>query len=295
MAEGEGEEQGAGLHLTVSARLVMESMRRLEVQTWEGEQEEVIDAFLKMKVGEQTEGGLKFLTPADETWGTPFVGGLQAPRRAGNVWTCAVTYVQLRKVVLWTLDFAEVQKDIRTWRQNLPAGSDGEPNPDAPDLVKLAQWERAKELNDWSDYDAFQTADGEALEGATLELAQMIRKGIESYTIHTPVPTMTMRYFDEVSNVGKLLDKYLPSLPYGPPNWTELGGADIHGQLDALTNEATDGSGGTGTIAYKWLCTADKATPNGDGSCTRTVQFMRVDAVEDKLYKAGSPEEGGFA
>ena len=286
----EGETESVGLHLTVSARLVMESMRRLEVQTWEGEQDEVVAEFLKMKVGEKTEGGLKFLTDADATWGTPFVGGLQAPRRAGNVWTCAVTYVQLRKVVLWTLDFAEIQKDIRTWRQDLKQGDD-DTNPDIPDLAKLAQWERAKDIQDWSAYDNFQTVSGEALEDGTLELAKMIYKGIESYTIHAPVPTMTTRYFDEVTNVGRLLDKVLATIPLGPQGWEELGGADIHGQLDGLTHE----DGASGTISFKWLCTADKATPNGDGSSTRVVQFLRINKAEEALYPAGSAAAGGFA
>ena len=50
-----------------------------------------------------------------------------------------------------------------------------------------------------------------------------------------------------------------------------------------------------GTIVYKWLCISDKATPNGDGSCTRTIQFMRVDEVEQNLYTLGTAAEGGLA
>ena len=206
-----------------------------------------------------------------------------------------VTVVQLRKCVLWTLDYAEIQKDIRTWRQDLLSTTDPDPSKDIPDLSKLAQWEKAKDVQDYKDYDAFKTVDGVALEGGTLELAQMIRKGIESYTIHTPVPTMTMRYFDEVTGTGALLDKYLTDLPSGPAGWEELGGADIQSQLNDLTTVHTDGSGGFGTIGYRWLCIADKSTPNGDGSCTRVVQFMRVNSVEDKLYSQGEAAEGGLA
>lgn len=206
-----------------------------------------------------------------------------------------VTVVQLRKCVLWTLDFAEIQKDIRTWRQDFPVAGGDEPNPDIPDLSKLAQWERAKETQDWDDYDDFKTVDGEELKDGTLDLAKMIRKGIESYTIHTPVPTMTMRYFDEVTGTGALLDKYLTVLPSGPAGWEELGGADIQSQLNDLTTVHTDGSGAIGTIGYRWLCVADKSTPNGDGSCTRVVQFMRVNQVEDKLYSIGNAADGGLA
>ena len=283
----------SGLHLTYTAQLFAESMRRGEIQTWEGGESAIIGAFRAMKVGEAAEN-LKFIAASDGSWGTPFIGGVQAPRRAGKTWTMQVTVVQLRKCVLWTLDYAEIQKDIRTWRQDFPVAGGDNPSPDIPDLSKLSQWEKAKDVQDYEDYDAFKTVDGVALVGGTLELAQMIRKGIESYTIHTPVPTMTMRYFDEVTGTGALLDKYLDSLPNGPAGWEELGGADIQSQLNDLSVFHTDGAGGVGTISYKWLCVSDKSTPNGDGSCTRVVQFMRVNSVEDKLYSRGNASEGGL-
>lgn len=291
---GGGNNAMTGLHLTYTAQLFSEPMRRGEVQTWEGDERAIVAAFKGMEVGDRA-GNYKFITAANDSWGTPFIGGVQAPRRAGKTWTMQVTVVQLRKCVLWTLDFAEIQKDIRTWRQDLRMADDPDPSVDIPDLSKLAQWERAKDIQDWDDYDAFKTVDGVALDGGTLELAQMIRKGIESYTIHTPVPTMTMRYFDAVSGTGALLDKYLTSLPTGPAGWKELGGAEVQAQLNDLTTFHTDGAGGVGTIVYRWLCVSDKSTPNGDGSCTRVVQFMRVNQVEDKLYSQGTAQEGGLA
>ena len=290
---GGGANSMSGLHLTYTAQLFSEPMRRGEVQTWEGAEASVVAAFKVLKVGEKA-GNVKFLS-MDGSWGTPFIGGVQAPRRAGKTWAMQVTVVQLRKCVLWTLDFAEIQKDIRTWRQEIPVIDGQQPGSDIPDLSKLAQWEKAKDVQDYKDYDAFKTVDGVALEGGTLELAQMIRKGIESYTIHTPVPTMTMRYFDEVTGTGALLDKYLSSLPSGPTGWEELGGADIQSQLNDLSSFHTDGAGGVGTISYQWLCVSDKATPNGDGSCTRVVQFMRVNKVEEKLYSSGDASAGGLS
>ena len=281
-------------HITYSAQLFSEPLRRGEVQTWEGDGNDIVNAFRGITVGSPT-SMFRHITAANDDWGTPYVAGVQAPRRTGGVWTMQVTVAQLRKCVLWTLDFAEIQKDIRTWRQDLRLTDDPEPSVDIPDLSKLSQWELAKDIQDYTDYDAFKTVDGVALEGGTLELAQMIRKGIESYTIHTPVPTMTMRYFDEVSGTGALLDKYLTSLPTGPTGWKELGGAEVQAQLNDLTTFHTDGAGGVGTITYRWLCVSDKSTPNGDGSCTRVVQFMRVNQVEDKLYSQGTAQEGGLA
>ena len=262
---------GSGLHLTFTAQLFIEAMRRGEVQTWEGGQSAILSAFKALKVGAPATN-YKFITAANGDWGTPFVGGVQAPRRHGKVWTMQVTVVQLRKCVLWTLDFAEVQKNIKTWMQNIPVTED-QSDYSSPDL------------------DNFKTVDGDELTGRTRDLAEMIYKGIDSYTIHTPVPTLSMRYFDEVEGTGALLDKYLQALPTGPQDWKELGGANIHGQLDALKEVQMSG----GTIVYKWLCISDKATPNGDGSCTRMIQFMRVDEVEQNLYTLGTAAEGGLA
>lgn len=286
---GGGRSFASGLHLTFTAQLFIEAMRRGEVQTWEGEQSAILTSFKALKVGAPAIS-YKFITAANGDWGTPFLGGVQAPRRHGKVWTMQVTVVQLRKCVLWTLDFAEVQKNIKTWMQNIPVTED-QSDYSSPDLSQIAQWERAKDIQDWDDYDNFKTVDGDELTGRTRELAEMIYKGIDSYTIHTPVPTISMRYFDEVEGTGALLDKYLQALPTGPQGWEELGGANIHGQLDALKEVQMSG----GTIVYKWLCISDKATPNGDGSCTRTIQFMRVDEVEQNLYTLGTAAEGGLA
>lgn len=286
---GGGSGFGSGLHLTFTAQLFIEAMRRGEVQTWEGGQSAILSGFKSLKVGAPATN-YKFITAANGDWGTPFVGGVQAPRRHGKVWTMQVTVVQLRKCVLWTLDFAEVQKNIKTWMQNIPVTED-QSDYSSPDLSQIAQWERAKDIQDWDDYDNFKTVDGDELTGRTRDLAEMIYKGIDSYTIHTPVPTMSMRYFDEVEGTGVLLDKYLQALPTGPQGWEELGGANIHGQLDKLKEVQMSG----GTIVYKWLCISDKATPNGDGSCTRTIQFMRVDEVEQNLYTLGTAAEGGLA
>ena len=292
--DGEGISGGGGggsggLHLTFTAQLFIEATRRGEIQTWEGGQSAILSNFKTLKVGDKATQ-YKFITGPDDDWGTPFIGGVQAPRRQGKTWTMQVTIVQLRKCVLWTLDYAEIQKNIKTWMQNIPVTED-QSDYSSPDLSQIAQWERAKDIQDWDDYDNFKTVDGDELTGRTRDLAEMIYKGIDSYTIHTPVPTLSMRYYDEVEGTGALLDKYLAELPNGPEGWIELGGADIHGQLNELKEVQMSG----GTIVYKWLCVSDKATSNGDGSCTRTIQFMRVDEVEENLYSQGTAAEGGLS
>jgi len=290
---GGGGGGSGGVHLTYTAQLFAEALRRGEVQTWEGEEADILEKFLALKVGDRAEQ-VRFLGEGDADWGTAFVADVRAPRRNGKVWTMQITVVQLRKAVMWTLEYAELQKDIRTWRQNA-VGGDGSDEASIPDLTQIAQWERAKDIQDWDHYDAFETVDGVALADGTLKLAQMIRKGIESYTIHTPLPTMTYRYYDESAGIGGLLDKYTASLPHGPAGWTELGGGQMWEQLQELTYNHNTGIPDIGTISFRWLCVSDKGVPAGDGSTTRTIQFMRVDNVEDRLYAQADPREGGLS
>ncbi len=163
-----------------------------------------------------------------------------------------------------------------------------------PDLTAITKWEQAKDERDYENYDAFKTGDGEALEGDTLELARMIKKGIDGYTIYTPVPTMTYRFFTGATGAGKLLNKCLNDLPKRPIGYKEIGAESLAEQMAALAKTRTPYSGTDYKESDKWLCTSDKVAPNGDGSYTRTVQFMCVDNVEDRLYESGFAPDGGL-
>ena len=282
-----GGETPSALHLTYQARLFAQVLLRGEVQTWEGPFEDVLAKFNTVKLGERTSEVI-FLTGGGSAsegtdWGEAFVSDIQAPRRRGNVWSLQITVQQLRHAGVWTLSFAEICKPIRTWHQ------DWEQSNDIPDLPKLAAWELAKEREDFEHYDSYQTVEGEKLTDATLTLAKMIReKGVESYTVHAPVATLTMRYLDTIPGVGGLLDKWLTELPSLPAGWAELGSA--RGIIESAN--AGDGTRPAGV----WFCQADQETPNADGSKTRTVQFLGVTDVNTDLYgEAASPSDGGFA
>ena len=284
---------GDDAHLTVRARLSASPQSRSEIQAWEGSEEKITDMFRSLKVG-QYDGDVaamaRFLPEGGSVtqgldYGYTYISNMSAPRRNGKTWTMDVALTQLKHVALWTMDFAEIAKPIQTWRQDFPPDDENRPS-----LPMLRKWERARDIQDWDDFDTYRTIDGEALTGATLTLAKMIREqGVEMYTVHAPVATLMMRYIDVWPGVGKLLDKQFSDLPGLPSGWVEIGaGRD---NMEAACS-FPDGAGGE--VSGSWLCTGDRENPNADGSKTRTVQFTGALAINENIYPIGVPTDGGF-
>ena len=279
-------------HLRYEAQLQMSLTRRSEVQTWEGEEAAIVAKFSATKIGELVpEADLESLllppggsATSGEPWSEARVSNVSAPRRQGKIWTMQITISQLRWLTIWTLDFADVDKPIRTWHAGYENG---------PDLAELSKWELAGEKQDWTNYDAYKTVDGDSLTGDTLALAKMIREdGIESYTIHAPVATCQITYPTFPDGAGGLLDCWLAELPAPVGGWPDMGGyteSAVREEIDDLKT----GFGGSGQDG-KWLCTADPVHPNADGTFTRSTQFTLVSSVNENLYAQGDPTAGGF-
>ena len=279
-------------HLRYEAQLQLSLTRRSEVQMWEGSEAAIVAKFLATKIGEVVpEGETQYLhlspggsPTSEEPWSEARVSGVSAPRRQGKIWTMQVTVTQLRYLTIWTLDFSDIDKPIRTWHAGYANG---------PDLAMLAKWELAGEKQDWANYDAYKTVDGDQLEGETLALAKMIREdGIESYTIHTPVVTCQITYPTFPDGAGGLLDCWLAELPAPIGNWPDMGGYTESAVRELLDGLKTDFAG-VG-VPGKWLCTADPVHPNADGTYTRSTQFTLVSTVNENLYAEGDPSQGGF-
>ena len=269
-------------HMRYEAQLQTSLIRRSEIQTWEGSQADIIALFNSAAAGSLWTD-VQFLTnggsqPGEgDEWGLAHVSAVSAPRRQGGIWTLQLTVTQLRYVMIWTLDYVEVAKPIRTWL----AGTT-----DAPDLAQLKKWELAGEKEDWENYDNYQTVDGVALEGNTLTLAKMIReKGIESYTIHAPVATCQLNYATFPAGVGAFLDKQFSALPTIETGWKDLCAGDPDAVRQELDGLCPDGGA--------WLGAGDRVNPNADGSYTRTVQFTAANAIDENLYPSGGSGTGG--
>lgn len=287
------EEPASTPHLRYEAVLRLSLTRRSEIHTWEGDEAAIVAKFLATKIGEVVpEGETAYLhlsaggsPTSGEPWAEARVAEVSAPRRQGKVWTMQVTVTQLRYLTIWTLDFADVDKPIRTWHAGTTNG---------PDLAMLSKWELAGEKQDWTNYDDYKTVDGTSLTGETLDLAKMIREdGIESYTIHTPVATCQITYPTFPDGAGGLLDCWLPELPAPVGGWPDMGGyteSAVRDQIDGLKS----GFGGSAGEDGVWLCTADPVHPNADGTFTRSTQFTLVSSVNENLYSQGDPTAGGF-
>ena len=289
LTPGEGGGGNEDPHLRFEAQLQLSLTRRSEIQTWEGTQSAILEKFNAVSIGTVTDE-VQFLgeggsPTSGAAWDYARVTQVTAPRRQGKLWTMQITVSQVRYLTIWTLDFADIDKPIRTWL----AGTD-----DAPDLALLSKWELAGEKQDWANYDSYKTVDGEALEDNTLKLAKMIREdGIESYTMHTPVVTCQATYGSFPDGAGGLLDKWLGELPRSAGGWPDMGGGSsdaVRVQLDHLKDDWA-GAGAAGV----WLCTADPVHPNADGSYLRSTQFTLATSVNEDLYEEGRPTDGGFA
>ena len=288
-----GETDSSTLNLRFEAQLQASLTKRSEIQTWGGEEADIVALFLELSsnIGKVAqEGDTLFLSgggsaTSGEAYAEARLENVSAPRRQGKLWTMQVTYSQVRYITIWSLDFADIDKPVKTWLQGTP---------DAPDLAQLSQWELAKEKEDWANYDAYKTVDGVALDGNTLKLAKMIREeGIESYTLHTPVATCQVTYPTFPDGAGGILDKQFSELPKAPGGWPDMGGDDTDAIWTKI-NGLKDNWAGAGTAGV-WLCTADPVHPNSDGTYTRSTQFTLATSANLDLYPEGTASDGGFA
>lgn len=206
-------------------------------------------------------------------------------RSKGGICTLTATNVKVKGYILSSIDFVEIAKPIKLWRQDLEDAAA------RPNLLAIESWQQYKENGDEASYAEYKcdvTVDGTRkteladVNENTLELAKLIReKGIDSYTMHAPVVTHTTTYTKFPEGCGRWLDTYGSS--FDPPDvlgaYTYLD-ADFVGKVAAGLADVK-----------KWLCIADRSTPNADGTFTRVMQYQGCTDVNDKLYfnlEAGS-------
>lgn len=165
-------------------------------------------------------------------------------------------------VEVWGLEPAEIQKPIRTWK------ADAENTSDRPDLALLDNWAAqagnqalAEDYNNYRWY-------GQELSGNTRKLAEMIRQGIESYLVYTPVVTCVTRLNEIPDDIGEDLGKICKPA------------SKDSDMKDAVTKLAA--------LAEDWLKTADRIQGALDGTFTRTQQWTGADKWNENLYESAS-------
>jgi hypothetical protein len=267
---GGGGESGGGPHLTVHREVVLGTSANREVDTWTGPYDKLLEKAKAYELGKyETEcdlpDGTSDTNAAGTGYGYAFVSDVRLTRENGNVGRLVVTYSQNRARAFVSVDFAEVQRPIRTWR--------ADDDKDAPDLAKIREWEAKKE----TDYTAYADFSEIPRRSNTRRLAEMIFKGIETYSVYVPVVTVTMTTFSFPHlyryPVGKAYDD--PEVPYG---WDEVHGRNIDDVVANLSKpDSQDG--------YKWVLASSKCTPNANGTYQWVLQYQACDSVEEVLFE----------
>lgn len=214
-------------------------------------------------------------TTSGSGWSYPYLARAAIRRVRGP--TCQAEFVvnQVRVAGVWGLDFAEISKPIMAWFA--PGTSPGDTSEDnRPNGQKIRAWKKLGEEDPSSpDYNDFK-ADGAALVGATLKLAKMIYRGIESFSVYVPVVTWQCKVFDPpdvtLYPVGNQLSDV--AAPFGIK---ELGEKDFLGNINALTSRWTG-------ERYIWVRSGSKVATNPDATYMWTMQFMAAEQADSDLY-----------
>lgn len=280
---GPGSESGGveDPHLTKIAGAVENEAGRKLVVSWQGTYTKLL----------QLLWGFKFFTPwsgagADKLpaggsntstlgWSYPFASAASIRREEGGVGVLELTITQARVQGVWGLDFAEVSKPIISWRTpGTPRSYTGSGK--VPDVATVRAWQKLGAANPAADDYVNFRVDGVKMSGATLKLAQMIYRGIESYVVYVPVVTWQCRVFEppdiSIFPMGQQLDGI--SAPHGIP---DLGEKQFVDNINGLVSPWT-------TEPYIWVRTANKVSTNADGTFTWLMQFTAAEKADSDLY-----------
>ena len=204
------------------------------------------------------------------------VAAATATRQSGGYGTLELATTQREETETWNLDFLEIQKPIRNWK------ADAENPDDRPNMTDLAAWERLKTLDGaWEAYSGFykstEMGSSTQLSGNTLRLAKKIFRGVEAFSLYTPVLTRVSVVNDLSALEGLGKDIGTVCAP--------TGGNDIVGSLNLATLI-------TG-LDKQWLKTADRLQGALDGSFQRVEVWTGADSWDGDLYPGGTnPGDG---
>lgn len=197
-----------------------------------------------------------------------FIAGVVATRQQGGLGTLQVTFSRRDQIETWNLDYLEIQKTILNWHAD---------QEDGPDLQQLRKWQRLETVDGaWDAYTNFLTEVGDEnskLTGDTLKLAEKILKGVDYFSVYTPVLTRTSVVTDlenlSLGGVGTI----------GEPSGSDTAAGNV--DLTKLT-----------ALAKEWLKTADRLQGAVDGTFQRTEQWTGADKWDEDLYETADSGTG---
>lgn len=262
---------GDAAHLTVHKEIVLGTTANRKVETWQGPYDRLLEKAKAYDIGKYVEDndlptGTSDTNASGVGYGYAFVSDARLTRDNGNAGRLVVTFTQNRARAFVSVDFAEVQRPIRTWKAD--AGSN-----EKPSLPLIRTWEAKKNAAP-SEYESFQ-----GLSGNTKKLAEMIFKGIETYSVYAPVVTVTLTTFSfpqlSLLPVGTVYG--VPEIPYG---WQE-----VHGRtISEIISNFEKPSSGSSREGYQWVLSSSKCSPNANGTYQWVLQYQACDEVEEVLF-----------
>ena len=251
-----------------TSSIVKQPGMKVTTKVYRGAWEDLKEGVGNQVVGRElsTGSGMGYVSDIQGT-----VSHASCQRVPGGLADLTLTTVERESIILWNLDFMEVQKPIRAWHADETEATK------KPDLTKLSAWETFKEQTATRTYyDSYYWKDPSGVTGsgtedcklkdATFTLAKMIREdGIETFSVFTPVITK-VTYLESVpddlgANIGKV----------GAPSGSEdpFGSVNI-GNLTAL--------------AASWLKNTDRLQCALDGSLVRTEVWIGAKVWNANLY-----------
>lgn len=261
----------SGPSLTYRKEIRIDSTTATKTETWTGEYDKLLEKAKGYVFGSVVSDSDLFTGGSDTQgggWSYSTITNVSLSRGRGKVGTLIVVTSQWKQEVLVSIDHVEISRPIMTWKQ------DAKSNDDRPDLVIISKWKKLEDTA-WEDYAAFKV-DGEVLKDATKDLAEMIFKGIESYTIYAPVVSLTMRTF-------------------GPPDLSLKPIGSVHGSIDCpypwnaarnvdIADVVRDCKNPVSGKEWNWLVASSRSTPSADGSYTWIIQYQGIDDIDSKIY-----------
>lgn len=175
-------------------------------------------------------------------------------RLNGKQGRASITVTETIPQEVWGLQMKEIQKPIKTWNANHPS--------DKPDLDKIQLWEALKTTNPPL-YAAFKYDTQNQLDGNTKTLAEKIKKGIQYYSLYTPLITCTEHFPQSEIN------SHLPTL------------SDV-GKIN------TPAAHPFGNLTHQFLKTSDTLQGALDGTYTRTQSWTGADIWDTDLYPSST-------
>lgn len=261
--------------LTYRKEIRIDSTTATKTETWTGEYDKLLEKAKEYKFGKVVSDADLFTGGSDTEgvgWSYPTITNVSLSRGRGKIGTLIVLISQWRQEVLVSIDHVEISRPIMTWQH------DAEAEDDRPDLVKIAKWKKLEDTA-WEDYAAFKV-DGKELEGVDKDLAELIYKGVETYTIYAPVVSLTMRTFSPPELTLKPIGSVHDSVN-GPYPWKAARDIEIADVVRDCKNPSSNKE-------WKWIVVSSRSTPSADGSYTWVIQFQGIDDVDSKIYEYAS-------